>query len=220
MAKEPAMGQRSTASARVNGRLTGQSGDPVARYSADVSSVESPCRVRKHGVDLAGFRGEIGPCYHLAAIVAGHFVKQTLKLVDVTIDSLLEFAIRPVFLADVVERLLALQGIEPPRKDVALPALVTIPQVSSSVMVDHPRDIDRQRVERLDGMPRGSLVACPGRSRLSRAIARRLTQWFALWTALIAGSAIEQIGQPASAGRRWSRGEGGRIRVPAQRKTA
>ena len=44
----------------------------------DVRSVESACRVRKHGVNLAGFRGEIGPCYHLAAIVAGHFVKQTV----------------------------------------------------------------------------------------------------------------------------------------------
>src|SRR5262245_64311288 len=103
MAKEPAMGQRSTASARVNGRLTGQSGNPVARYSADVSSVESPCRVRKHGVDLAGFRGEIGPCYHLAAIVAGHFVELTLELVDVRMKSLFKFAIGPDFFVDFVD---------------------------------------------------------------------------------------------------------------------
>src|SRR4029450_12964281 len=69
-------------------------------------------------------------------------------------------------------------------------------------------------------MPRGSLVAWPGRSRFSRAIACRLAQWFALWTAFIARGSIEQIGQPATAGRRWSGGDGGRIRVPPQRKTA
>src|SRR5262245_12016335 len=149
MAKEPAMGQRSTASARVNGGLTEQSGSPVAkpqfhrpRYSANVGSVKTPCRVGKHGVNLAGLRGEIGAGYHLAPIVAGHFVEQTLELGDVTIHSLLEFAIRSVFLADIVECLLTLQGIKAPRKDVALSAFVTIPQVSSGVMVDHPRDID------------------------------------------------------------------------------
>src|SRR5262245_52708010 len=231
MANEPAIGQRSTATARVSGGLTEQSGNPVAKPQfqpsalfGECGSVEAPRRVRKHGVNLTGFRGQIGSCDHLTAIVAGHFVEQTLKLGDVTIHSLLEFAIRPVFLADIVERLLALQGIQPPRKDVALSALVAIPQVSSGVMVDHSRDIDRQRIERFDGMPRGSLVACPGRSRLSRAIARRLAewfaQWFALWTAFIARGAVEQIGQPAPAGRRWSGGAGGRIRVPPQRKTA
>ena len=76
--------------------------------------------------------------------------EQPLELADVAVDGLLELAVAAILLADLVERLLALHGVEAPGEDVALAALVAVPQLGGGVVIDHPRDVDRERVERLD----------------------------------------------------------------------
>ena len=73
------------------------------------ASIETAGRVRQHRVDLAGFRREIGSRHDLAAIVARHLLEQPFELADVAVDRLLEFAVRAILLADVVECLLTLQ---------------------------------------------------------------------------------------------------------------
>ena len=75
--------------------------------------------MRQHGIDLAGFRGEVSARHHLAAVIALDLIKQVLELADIAVHRLLEFAVGAVLLADLVERLLALQGIEPAGEDVA-----------------------------------------------------------------------------------------------------
>src|SRR5262249_26301602 len=49
--------------------------------------------VRQHGVDLAGFRREVGARHDLTAVVAGNFVEQPLELADIAVDRLAELAI-------------------------------------------------------------------------------------------------------------------------------
>jgi hypothetical protein len=44
-----------------------------------------------------------------------------------------------------------LHGVELAGEHVALAALVAIPQLGGGVVIDHAGDVDRQRVERLDG---------------------------------------------------------------------
>src|SRR5207253_9061486 len=83
-------------------------------------------------------------------------------------DRLLEFAIRTVALADLLERLLALHGVEPAREHVALAALVAVPELGGRVVVDHAGDVDRQRVERFHRAARLTAVV----RRRQRLIAR------------------------------------------------
>ena len=65
-----------------------------------------PARMRQHGVDLAGVRGQVGFArYRRAAIAARHVVEQTLELVEVLLDGLPELGIGAIFAADFVERL-------------------------------------------------------------------------------------------------------------------
>src|SRR4051812_6869530 len=71
-------------------------------------SVEAAGRVRQHGVDLAGFRGEVRARHHLTAVVARHLLEQPLELADIAVHRLLELAVGAVFATDLVERLLAL----------------------------------------------------------------------------------------------------------------
>ena len=123
-------------------------------------SVEPAGRMRQHGVDLAGFRGEIGARHHLTAVVPRNLVEQTFELADVAVDRLLELAVRTILLADIVEGLLALQCIEPAGENVALTALVAIPQVCSRVVVDHSGDVDGKRIQRLNRMPGRSFFVC------------------------------------------------------------
>src|SRR5262249_2089337 len=110
--------------------------------------------VRQHGIDLAGFRGEVVAGDRLAALVARHFFEQALEFGDVTVHRVLEIAVGAIALADLVEGLLTLGRIEPPREGIALAAAVAIPEVADRLMVDHPRDVDRDRIERLDAAPR------------------------------------------------------------------
>src|SRR5262249_10307290 len=105
---------------------------------------------------------------------------QPLEPADIAVDRRLEVAVRAVALADLVERLLALQRVEPPREHVALAALVAFPQLGRRVRIDHPGDVDRDRVERLDAVPARRLVRAPGLGPLAR-------------------RAGEEVGQPAIA---------------------
>src|SRR5262245_62535057 len=114
--------------------------------------IEPAGRVRQHGVDLAGLRREIRARHHLAAVVARDLVKQALELGNVAIDRLHELAVGAIFAADLLERALALHGVELAGEHIALAALVAVPQLGRRLMVDHARDIDRDRIERLDGM--------------------------------------------------------------------
>src|SRR5579859_7493675 len=68
---------------------------PVAAgpSAAQPRLIEAAGRVRQHGVDLAGFRGQIGARHHLAAVVARDLFEQPLKLADVAVDRLLELAV-------------------------------------------------------------------------------------------------------------------------------
>src|SRR5665213_2899644 len=85
--------------------------------------------MREHGVDLAGFRGEVCACHHLAAVVARNLVEQMLELTDIAIHRKLEFAVAAVLLANFIEGLLTLQSIEPAGEDVSFAALVAVPQI-------------------------------------------------------------------------------------------
>ena len=57
--------------------------------------------------------------HHLAAVVARDLIGQPLELADIAVHCLLELAVGAVLLADLVELLLALQGVEPAGEDVA-----------------------------------------------------------------------------------------------------
>src|SRR5262249_32665421 len=117
--------------------------------------------------------------------------EQALELGDVAVDRLLEFAVGAVAPADLVERLLALQRIEPARERVALAAVIAVPQVHHGVVIHHAGDVGGDRVERVD------------------AVARRLLPR----PFLVARRAGEEIGEPAGAavaGARFrTRGRGG-----------
>src|SRR5215468_2521012 len=118
--------------------------------------VEASSGVGEHGVDLARLRGEVAARQHLAAVVARHLVEQPLELADVAVDSAPEIAVGPIALADFLERLLALRGVELAREYVALAALVAIPQLGRRVVVDHAGDVDGERIERVGGVALGA----------------------------------------------------------------
>src|SRR5262249_62422693 len=140
MPKVPAMGQRSTVRARVVGVLTAASGNQAAPGTS--RSIEATSRMGQHGIDLAGFRREVGSCHHLSTIVARNLVEQPFEFVDVTIHGVLELAVRAILLADVVERLLTLQGIEPAGEDVGFPSFVAVPKGGPRILVNSARDIN------------------------------------------------------------------------------
>src|SRR5262249_62247164 len=131
----------------------------------------------QHGVAFAGLGGQIRARPHRAAIVARDVVEQPLDLADVAVDRLLDLAVAAVALADLLERLLALHRVEPLGEDVALAALVAVPQLGGRVVVDHAGDVDRERIERFERM-----------ARLAVAAAR-----------LVARGAGQQIAEPAVA---------------------
>src|SRR3984893_17596010 len=106
--------------------------------------------MREQRVDLAGIGGEVGLGQHLAAVVAGDLLEQALELVDIAIDGFAELGRAPVLAADLLEGLLALRRVEAAREDVALAALVAVPQFDGGVVVDEAGDVDRKRVERFD----------------------------------------------------------------------
>src|SRR4029078_8677390 len=98
------------------------------RGSAVPASIETAGRVRKHRVDLARFRREVGAGHDLAAVGARHFLEQSLEFRNVAVDRLLELAVGTILLSDIVERLLTLQRVEPAGEKGTFAALVPIPQ--------------------------------------------------------------------------------------------
>src|SRR5580704_17184705 len=109
----------------------------------DHTLVESSRRVRQHGVDLAGVRGEIIARHGRAAIAARDVVEEPLELMDIVLDGLPELGIGAVLVADFIERLLALERVKAFGEYAALTALIALPQLDRRVVVDHPRDINR-----------------------------------------------------------------------------
>src|SRR5205085_1242124 len=152
-------------------------------------SIEPARGVRQHGVDLAGFRGEIAAHRGLAAVVARHLLQQSFELRDIAVDGAHEVALTAVTPADLLEGALALHRVELAREYVALAAIVALPKFGRRLVVDHAGDIDRERVERFEaGAP-----AC-GRLLRRLAVHPRSAQWFAFL-----GCAGEEIGEPARA---------------------
>src|SRR6516165_3807746 len=180
---------RATTAPKQNGRAH----RAPARVDGARSSVETAGGVGEHGVDLARLRGEIAARQHLAAVVARDFLEQPLELADIAVDGAPEIAVGAVALADFLERLLALHGVELAREHVALAALVAIPQLGRRVVVDHAGDVDGKRIERVDSMALGA-----------RGLGRRLA-WRSLARCLararlgIVRGAREQLGEPARA---------------------
>src|SRR5580704_17175529 len=187
IAKVPATGQRSLRTLRASGMTAVRRGSAAPRDRPRL--FEPPGRVRQHGVDLAGLRGEIGARHHRAAVVARHVVEQPLELGDVAVDRLLELAVGAVALADLLERALPLHGVEALGEHVAFAALVAVPQLGGDVVVDHAGDVDRERIERLDRVARRTLF-------LARA--RTLVVTRAAWT-IVARRSRKHVGEPAAA---------------------
>ncbi len=121
--------------------------------------------MRQHGVDLAGFRGEIGPGERPVAVVAADFSDQPLELLDIAVDRLLELRLAPIFPADLVEGLLALHRVEPPREHVALPTPVSIPELDCGIVVDHPGNVARDGVEGAQAVARRAFRPARGLRR-------------------------------------------------------
>src|SRR5262249_47251987 len=173
------------------------------------ASVEAAGRVGEHGVDLARVGGEIAARQHLAAVVARHLVEQPLELADVAVDGAPEIAVGPIALADFLERLLALHGVELARGDVALAALVAIPPLGYRVVIDHAGDVDGERIERgVDGVALGA-------RRLGRRLAWR--RRLARGRLGLVRRAREQLGEPARASAAGLRGTKRRRLGPARR---
>src|SRR5215216_4878831 len=123
------------------------------------SLLEPSGGVGQHGVDLAGLGDEIAARRGGSAFVARDLVEQPLEFRNIAVDGVLEVAVAAVALADLVERLLALRRVEAAREDVALAAVIAIPHVAHLFMVDHAGDVDRDRIERLDGVPARAFLA-------------------------------------------------------------
>src|SRR5262249_40506947 len=153
--------------------------------------IEAAGSVRQHGVDLAGLRGEIGARHHLPAIFARDFVQEALKLGDVAVDRLHEFAIRAILAADLLERALTLHRIKLAREDIALAAVVAVPQLGGGGVIEHAGNVDRDGIKRFDGM---TLASCG------------IRLWLAERRLVVLRSTREQVGEPTAARRRRRRG--------------
>src|SRR5690348_18416250 len=99
------------------------------------------------------------------------------------LDGLPEFRIATVFAADLLERALALRGVELAAAETAFAALIALPQLRGGVVVDHARDVDRERFQRADGIA----AAFAGRRDRRCVVA-------------VARGAGQQIAEPAAAG--------------------
>src|SRR5262249_32401239 len=116
------------------------------------SLVEAAGGVCQHRVDLAGIGGQIIAGYGRPTIAARYVVKQPLELMNVVFDGLPEVRIGTIFAANFFKRPLPLGSIEPLCKRAALAAFVALPEVGRGIIVDHPSDIDRKRVKRVDAI--------------------------------------------------------------------
>src|SRR5262249_21669560 len=120
---------------------------------------------------------------------------------DIAINNLAELAIGRVAPAYLVKCLSAPHGVKPPRKHVALAAIVALPEVRRGFMIDHAGDINRQRFERFDPIPDVAIVWAQRTLSLRGGRGRRLQAP----TIVIAGglltsprSACQQTRQPVA----------------------
>jgi hypothetical protein len=101
---------------------------------------------------------------------------------------LTKIRIGPVFTAYLLKCALPLGSIKALGEDAALAALVAVPQIGGGIVVDHPGDIDRECVDRIDAVSRRSILA--PRRFAGRGLHRGL--------ALVARGAGEQFGKPTA----------------------
>src|SRR5205085_1318679 len=101
----PAIGQRSARTERLRlmraampelRRKEKGAPESAPRRLCRMKLVEAPRRVRQHGVDLAGIRGEIAARRRLPALILRDLVQQPLELTDIAVDGRLELAIAAV----------------------------------------------------------------------------------------------------------------------------
>src|SRR5262249_62335797 len=105
-------------------------------------------------------------------------------------------------------RPLPLGSIEPLCKRAALAAFVALPEVGRGIIVDHPSDIDRKRVKRVDAITCRGLLgvgSLAGRDRgpLRAGFARRAWQEIGKPTAIAAFAVVLAAGYRAERG--WAR---------------
>src|SRR3954453_4428717 len=140
------------------------------------TSLEPIRRVGKHRVDFARLRHQIALRHRAVGIVAAHLGEQSLEFLDIAVDGLAERAVRLVASADFLERLLALRSVEPAAEHVPLAAPVTVPELDDGIMIKQSRNIERQRVDRIDGAVRRLTVCLLPRRRLLSLPARAARQ--------------------------------------------
>src|ERR1700722_5177078 len=90
--------------------------NPGGRILSDHGLVEPSGGICQQRVDLAGVRRQVIARYGRPAISPRDIVEQPLEFVDIVLDGGAELGIRPVFVADLVERFLALRRVQAPRK--------------------------------------------------------------------------------------------------------
>ena len=209
MAKPPSIHHVSVVTWRVRAiavRKPKGAGAPPVSEDPDQRLIETSAGVGEHRIDLAGVRGEIGAAGGAVAVGAGHLGQQLLEIGDVAVDGGAELVVALIFLADLVEGLLALQGIEPPGEEVLLAATVTLPKLDRRIMVDGPRDIERERAERRaadigrcgrSGRPVCGAVAARLGFDVDR-LGRRRRGGIVAASFIVARSPAKQVGHPAT----------------------
>ena len=110
--------------------------------------------MREHRVDLARVRRQVGLGDRLVAIGAGDVCQKLFEIGDVAIDGDAEFRLAVILALDLVEGLLALQGVEATGEDVAFATLIAAPEVYRGIVVDGAGDVDLERIQRFDHMAR------------------------------------------------------------------
>jgi hypothetical protein len=145
---------------------------PLVR-TANAVLLEPLRGVREHGIDLPRLRGEIALRQRAIRIFAADFGEQPLELLYVAVDRFAERAIGAIAPADFLERFLALCGVEPAAEDVPFAAPVAIPEIDNGIMVEQARNIERQRVDRVDRAVRRLTIVLLSRCRFLTLFARR-----------------------------------------------
>ncbi len=108
----------------------------------------------EHRVDLARLRGEIALRQRAVRIVAADFRQKPLEFLDVAVDSLAEGVVGAIAPANFVVGLLALRGVEAAAEDVPLAAPEAIPEFDNRIVIEQARNIERQRIDGIDGAVR------------------------------------------------------------------
>ena len=88
--------------------------------------------------------------------------EQPLEIADIVVDRLAEIGVALVFAAQLVKGLLALQRVEAAGEDVALAALVAVPELHRRLVVDRAGDVDGKRVQQFHDLGRRALAGAGG----------------------------------------------------------